>query len=60
MFARYKIEFPDEKIEYFDQVGSTNDVAFTRVQQNPGIAGMVVANQQTAGRGTNQRHVLFT
>ncbi|RWY85576.1 biotin--[acetyl-CoA-carboxylase] ligase [Pediococcus acidilactici] len=53
--ARLQNEFPDEKIEYFDQVGSTNDVAFTRVQQNPGIAGMVVANQQTAGRGTNQR-----
>lgn len=53
--ARLQNEFPDEKIEYFDQVGSTNDVAFARVQENPGVAGMVIANQQTAGRGTNQR-----
>jgi BirA family biotin operon repressor/biotin-[acetyl-CoA-carboxylase] ligase len=42
-------------LRYFDTIGSTNDIAITWANQGAPDGALVAANEQTSGRGRNQR-----
>ncbi len=46
---------PVTGLRYFDAVGSTNDIAMQWIESGASDFSLVVANQQTAGRGRMQR-----
>lgn len=43
-------------IRYFDVIGSTNDYAAAWAQRGASDTSLVIANEQTAGRGRDRRH----
>lgn len=51
---RFQQQNPNVKLEYFDELGSTNDYA-KKSLINFNTDGLVVANRQTSGRGTHGR-----
>jgi BirA family biotin operon repressor/biotin-[acetyl-CoA-carboxylase] ligase len=49
---------PLGEIRYFDSIGSTNDYAVSWIQYGPPHLSVVIANEQTAGRGRTGRQWL--
>ena len=52
----YLRDLPLSIWRYYDSIGSTNDIALKWVQDGAPEMAMVVADNQTAGRGRFQRH----
>lgn len=48
-------DLPIGDIQYFDSVGSTNDVALAWASQHATDLSLVIADEQTAGRGRFDR-----
>jgi BirA family transcriptional regulator, biotin operon repressor / biotin---[acetyl-CoA-carboxylase] ligase len=48
-------KFPISKIRYFDSIGSTNDEALAWAEQGAPDLSIVIADEQTAGRGRLDR-----
>ena len=46
---------PLGEVRYFDQIGSTNDEALTWVSQGAADLSLIVADEQTSGRGRMER-----
>lgn len=51
---------PLAEIRYFEEIGSTNDIALQWVEQGAADASLVVADTQTQGRGRMQRKWITT
>lgn len=49
-------DLPLGEIRYFDQIGSTNDYAAEWANQGAPDTSLIIADEQTAGRGRGKRH----